>query len=547
MSVSNGQLANQTTFNGAFLSRTVNTSTVGTVTLNNTSDINSGAQVVNLQRAVNEIFNAVGMTGEGDASRNDYASNNYVANGVSRQVAIGQLDSAFDITTGHHHDGINSKALSAATLADINYFKAEWVQADLIPTAQVDSFNYFQAVGSVDFDLAPEGQYVTLSGLLGYLWYNVTDGSEAPQSDPALGVGTSVQVDILSADDDVAIATKSKAALDAASIAGIDSTAVVSAALLVTYDVGDIPDGDAGNASVVYFVVTDGSGIGGVSGLTTNLNGLFLSSTPNGSTTNAGVATNPPFNRVEIRNLESQTFIEDAEGQKVYGRLTEAAGVWTLTYYTLEAGVETPHSLAAQNISIFYTEVFTLATVPTFGVDAGVIGTLDLTGDIIFSNETVAGKVLLSNVVATAIGSANVKGTATRVSHEDHVHQGIHALQEFSEAVNVFGDIILKGTGGTTVTRSGQTFTINSVPPTNDKAEYILDGTDISNGYVDLTEVALTDSIHFIFYGSGLLSREGVDYTVNYTGGVSSKTRIDFSAHTPALVATDVVLIQYQF
>ena len=53
MTVSNGQLANQTTFNNAFVSKSSNNTITGVQDLNNTSDINSGNQITNLQRAVN--------------------------------------------------------------------------------------------------------------------------------------------------------------------------------------------------------------------------------------------------------------------------------------------------------------------------------------------------------------------------------------------------------------------------------------------------------------------------------------------------------------
>jgi hypothetical protein len=59
MSVSNGQRADQTTFNNAFLSKVVGGETVGVIDLNNTTDPNSGAQVPNTQRAVNELYEAV--------------------------------------------------------------------------------------------------------------------------------------------------------------------------------------------------------------------------------------------------------------------------------------------------------------------------------------------------------------------------------------------------------------------------------------------------------------------------------------------------------
>jgi len=54
-----------------------------------------------------------------------------------------------------------------------------------------------------------------------------------------------------------------------------------------------------------------------------------------------------------------------------------------------------------------------------------------------------------------------------------------------------------------------------------------LTATDISNGYVDLAKVASRDSIRVQPFG-GPLQFITDDYTVNYTGGASSKTRVTF-------------------
>lgn len=56
MSVSNGQLANQTTFNNAFVSRLVDTSTVGKLDLNNSVIADSGPTVTNVQRHINDFI-----------------------------------------------------------------------------------------------------------------------------------------------------------------------------------------------------------------------------------------------------------------------------------------------------------------------------------------------------------------------------------------------------------------------------------------------------------------------------------------------------------
>lgn len=90
--VNNGAKANETTFNNAFLSRTDNSDTVGVVGLNNVTDVNSGAAIVNTQRAINKLFDSDGTSGEADAAAKLYSSNNYVVDGDSRKVAIERLD-----------------------------------------------------------------------------------------------------------------------------------------------------------------------------------------------------------------------------------------------------------------------------------------------------------------------------------------------------------------------------------------------------------------------------------------------------------------------
>jgi len=81
------------------------------------------------------------------------------------------------------------------------------------------------------------------------------------------------------------------------------------------------------------------------------------------------------------------------------------------------------------------------------------------------------------------------------------------------------------------------------------KELFTLNATDITNQYVDLTNVASYQSINFEVAGAPT-QYETVDYTVNYTGGVSSKTRITFagglaSAGVSALASGDNVIVSY--
>ena len=87
--------------------------------------------------------------------------------------------------------------------------------------------------------------------------------------------------------------------------------------------------------------------------------------------------------------------------------------------------------------------------------------------------------------------------------------------------------------------------------PTNKKELFTLNSTNIANQYIDLTQVAKTDSIALVVKGGGT-QIETLDYTVSYTGGAGGKTRITFinelaTGGLSALVAGDVVAVQYQY
>lgn len=88
---------------------------------------------------------------------------------------------------------------------------------------------------------------------------------------------------------------------------------------------------------------------------------------------------------------------------------------------------------------------------------------------------------------------------------------------------------------------------------TEEKETFVLVSGDITNGYIDLANVARTDSITFIVKGLGpLLEGASYDYSVNYTGGAGGNTRITFlndiaTGGGSALVAGDVIQVKYSF
>jgi hypothetical protein len=79
------------------------------------------------------------------------------------------------------------------------------------------------------------------------------------------------------------------------------------------------------------------------------------------------------------------------------------------------------------------------------------------------------------------------------------------------------------------------------------KQTVTLTATDITNGYVDATVVLSQGSVQ-LWVAGGDIQQETVDFTVNYTGGAGSKTRVTFVGGlavggVSALVAGDIIEI----
>lgn len=85
-----------------------------------------------------------------------------------------------------------------------------------------------------------------------------------------------------------------------------------------------------------------------------------------------GVITTGSNNRVELYDATTKDKIQAANGEEVYGRLTEASGVYTLSYYTLpNTGVETAYTFSgATSIDFEFPYRFDFARFPTDGAIA---------------------------------------------------------------------------------------------------------------------------------------------------------------------------------
>jgi len=82
---------------------------------------------------------------------------------------------------------------------------------------------------------------------------------------------------------------------------------------------------------------------------------------------------------------------------------------------------------------------------------------------------------------------------------------------------------------------------------TGNKEKFILDGTDISNGYIDLSKEAINETITFFVSGSTIFGETDM-YSVDYTGGVSGFTRITFESSLLSILQTgDTIYTEYLY
>lgn len=282
--VLNGQLANQTSFNQAFLARNgTQTDTIAKVDLNN-GDAPSGSAIINLQRNINSLASAMGISPNQAYNLVITWLNTIVGSGSSNIVSkIEAIVERFHNSTGHDHTGTDGEAprISALDLVNINKYIAQWQE------------------------------------------FSKTGAS-----------GTSVVVN-------------------------------------------------------------------------TEMSGKVAG----GSTITTGVLTTAPDNRCWIIDSSTETFIEDAGGQRVYGRITWDGTDWKIFFYTNEVGVETAHSLVSTNIRVYFPEVFTIETRPTIPSNPALFGTLDITGDVVDANPGQRGVV---NTGAQSFGGVKTFADTTQ-------------------------------------------------------------------------------------------------------------------------------------
>lgn len=209
-----------------------------------------------------------------------------------------------------------------------------------------------------------------------------------------------------------------------------------------------------------------GSGFSTGTGSSLDISSIMVGKTAGGGVSQVGVVTDAPYNKVSMlqgSGASSFDYFKDADGNIVYGRLTYAASVWTISYYVLIGGTETAYTFASDQQAVwFYQEVFNpMVNPPTFS-EFAFLPSDNVTADVITATTTLQGKVSLASS-AQSVGSANSAGTANAsVANADHAHQGVHSLAKSGDTA-LYNDITLSAGTAINLVQSGQDIQINAI------------------------------------------------------------------------------------
>lgn len=241
-----------------------------------------------------------------------------------------------------------------------------------------------------------------------------------------------------------------------------------------------------------------------------------------------------------IRDLGSgaQTFVV---GDWV---IYDASGVWQRSHGGTDSVASVNGLTGAVTVNAINELTGEVTAGPAVGSQAlGGLVTKDPAGAITNSGSGVkvnllstGGLEISSNALKVKPGDASVTVNASGVSVN----------------LNASG-AITSGVSGVAVATDNATIKISANALkglTHKKEKFTLGASDITNQYIDLSQVAATDSIDVVV--SGLVHVETVDYSVGYTSGAGSKTRISFtgdlaSGGNSPLAEGDVVVVKYTY
>lgn len=161
-----------------------------------------------------------------------------------------------------------------------------------------------------------------------------------------------------------------------------------------------------------------------------------------------------------------------------------------------------------------------------------------------------AGTVAATDTVLQAINKLD--GNSIEIDGNVNDLITLSGVAENASSLGTFTGAIIPDTSSIKAALQALETEIETIPSaaTPAKENITLDGTDITNQYVDLAEPIQASSLDL--FVNGVHQVEGTDYTISLTGGAGGVTRLSFAgslatAGAAALIATDVLNIKYWY
>lgn len=167
------------------------------------------------------------------------------------------------------------------------------------------------------------------------------------------------------------------------------------------------------NVQLIGYAI-NGTNITGVTGSSKDVSSILTGEFPSNSQTVKGIVVNAPYNYCPLFDSNDDSFL-DGTGNKVYGRLTESSGVWTLSFFSDISGTETSYSFASSTlVKWFYQKLFDETDRPVYS-DVLVRTSDQVAGIVPDASQTVSGKV---NISSQSFGGLKTFKDGARLENE---------------------------------------------------------------------------------------------------------------------------------
>lgn len=176
---------------------------------------------------------------------------------------------------------------------------------------------------------------------------------------------------------------------------------------------GDAPQIQANTVASVPLqsYPVQGTNLLGVTGSSLDVSAEMAAFSSSTSPTVTGVVVNAPYNKVLLSDTTGDQILGPG-GAIVYGRITEAFGVWTLSFYYETAGVETVYSFgSATDIVWYFQQLFNPLNNPPVYSPQFFIPSTNATADVIDASLTDRG--LVNTTTQSFAGAKTFAGNMT--------------------------------------------------------------------------------------------------------------------------------------